>query len=122
MTDKKRWVLTHDSHELKKGQIYEGETLPAWLVGKAVPATTSRNANDDLEEAHKELIKKYNSLRVTLSEAMDEGAETQKINEQLHEQLNELKAERDALAAQVAELNVALDTAKAEAQAKTKKG
>lgn len=41
MTDKKRWVLTHDSHELKKGQIYEGEILPAWLAGKAVLSTAS---------------------------------------------------------------------------------
>lgn len=34
-TKKQKWMLTHDSHELKKGQIYEGEELPLWLVGKA---------------------------------------------------------------------------------------
>lgn len=31
-----KWLLTHDSHKLKKGDVYEGETLPLWLVGKAV--------------------------------------------------------------------------------------
>ncbi|HDL1233932.1 TPA: hypothetical protein PWY77_002151 [Mannheimia haemolytica] len=31
-----KWLLTHDSHELKKGDVYEGETLPLWLVGKAI--------------------------------------------------------------------------------------
>ena len=29
-----KWLLTHDSHEMKKGDIYEGESLPSWLVGK----------------------------------------------------------------------------------------
>ena len=32
-----QWLLTHDSHELKKGEVYKGETLPLWLVGKATP-------------------------------------------------------------------------------------
>jgi len=36
---KQKWVLTHDSHELKKGQVYEGEKLPLWLVGKAIPVS-----------------------------------------------------------------------------------
>lgn len=30
-----KWILTHDSHHLKKGDVYEGDNLPAWLVGKA---------------------------------------------------------------------------------------
>jgi hypothetical protein len=34
---KQKWMLTHDSHKLKKGAIYEGESLPLWLSGKAVP-------------------------------------------------------------------------------------
>lgn len=29
-----KWVLTHDSHELKKGDVYEADSLPSWLVGK----------------------------------------------------------------------------------------
>ncbi|HCW0179595.1 TPA: hypothetical protein OW286_002953 [Citrobacter freundii] len=32
-----KWLLTHDSHELKKGEVYKGESLPLWLVGKAIP-------------------------------------------------------------------------------------
>ena len=30
-----QWLLTHDSHKLKKGEVYKGESLPLWLVGKA---------------------------------------------------------------------------------------
>lgn len=38
MSDQKqKWILTHDSHKLKKGEIYAGEVLPAWLQGKAKP-------------------------------------------------------------------------------------
>lgn len=34
-----QWLLTHDSHELKKGDVYKGETLPLWLAGKAIPVS-----------------------------------------------------------------------------------
>ena len=37
--EKQKWILTHDSHELKKGEVYEGATLPAWLAGKATPVS-----------------------------------------------------------------------------------
>jgi len=30
-----KYLVTHDSHELKKGDTYEGDRLPLWLVGKA---------------------------------------------------------------------------------------
>lgn len=33
---KQKWILTHDSHALKKGETYEGTDLPLWLAGKAV--------------------------------------------------------------------------------------
>ncbi|GLY59661.1 hypothetical protein Pcaca05_05190 [Pectobacterium carotovorum subsp. carotovorum] len=36
---KQQWMLTHDSHELKKGAIYEGDSLPLWLSGKAIPVS-----------------------------------------------------------------------------------
>ena len=32
-------MLTHDSHELKKGEVYKVETLPLWLAGKAIPVS-----------------------------------------------------------------------------------
>lgn len=35
--EKQKWIVTHDSHKLKKGEIYEGTELPAWLAGKANP-------------------------------------------------------------------------------------
>jgi hypothetical protein len=25
-----KWLLTHDSHELKKGEVYKGELLCGW--------------------------------------------------------------------------------------------
>jgi hypothetical protein len=32
-----QWLLTHDSHELKKGEVYKGELSRfGWLV-KAIP-------------------------------------------------------------------------------------
>ena len=34
-----KWLLTHDSHELKTGEVYKGETLPLWLAGKAIPVS-----------------------------------------------------------------------------------
>ncbi|EHK8991084.1 hypothetical protein KCT17_003652 [Escherichia coli] len=34
MAEKSTWLVTHDSHELKKGDTFTGETLPLWLVGK----------------------------------------------------------------------------------------
>ncbi len=37
--EKQKWIVTHDSHKLKKGEIYEGTELPAWLAGKANPVS-----------------------------------------------------------------------------------
>lgn len=37
--EKQKWLLTHDSHELKKGEVYEGASLPPWLVGKTTPVS-----------------------------------------------------------------------------------
>lgn len=34
-----KWLLTHDSHKLKKGEVYSGESLPLWLAGKAIPVS-----------------------------------------------------------------------------------
>ncbi|AUU92369.1 hypothetical protein C2U55_26540 [Enterobacteriaceae bacterium ENNIH3] len=60
-----KWLLTHDSHELKKGEVYTGDSLPLWLVGKAIPvgdqvlevATPDdmKKLQADLEEAKKQL-------------------------------------------------------------------
>lgn len=94
MTDKKRWLLTHDSHELKKGEIYEGDKLPAWLVGKAVPAVDSAGTAGGITQAQ-------------LTEALA-------LNDVLTE-------ERDALKAQLTEALAALEKANADLQAKQKK-
>lgn len=61
MSDKKqKWILTHDSHKLKKGEIYEGDALPAWLQGKAKPISAdvfevATPGGADLEKLNAEL-------------------------------------------------------------------
>ena len=60
-----KWLLTHDSHELKKGEVYTGKSLPLWLVGKAIPVSDQmlevatpgdlEKLQADLEEAKKQL-------------------------------------------------------------------
>ncbi|HII3693475.1 TPA: hypothetical protein ACY36Z_000736 [Pasteurella multocida] len=55
-----KWLLKYDSHELKKGDVYEGDTLPLWLVGKVVEiedtfevATPNENSNTLGETSNK---------------------------------------------------------------------
>lgn len=60
-----KWLLTHDSHELKKGEVYKGETLPLWLAGKAIPVSDQvlevatpadvQKQQADLDEAQKQI-------------------------------------------------------------------
>lgn len=87
MIDKKRWVLTHDSHELKKGEIYEDESLPAWLAGKAVPAVDSVGPSEDLEKAHEALIQENESLRAQIAEVTSEKDTLAKENADLKAKL-----------------------------------
>ena len=95
MTDKKRWMLTHDSHKLKKGEIYEGDELPAWLAGKAIPATAPTVPHDSVSQ-----------------EVFDEMKATN----------DALTAEVATLKTQLADVQAALDKANADLQAKAKKG
>lgn len=86
-----QWLLTHDSHELKKGEVYKGETLPLWLVGKAIPvgdqvlevATPGElgKLQADLEEANGKvasLTEANTKLQADLEEAQKQLAELQK--------------------------------------------
>ena len=60
-----KWLLTHDSHELKKGEVYKSETLPLWLAGKAIPVSDQvlevatpadvQKLQADLDEAQKQI-------------------------------------------------------------------
>ena len=60
-----KWLLTHDSHKLKKGEVYAGESLPLWLVGKAIPVSDQvlevatpadvQKLQADLDEAQKQI-------------------------------------------------------------------
>ncbi|MEA4382312.1 hypothetical protein VBQ30_10855 [Klebsiella pneumoniae] len=86
-----QWLLTHDSHELKKGEVYKGETLPLWLVGKAIPvgdqvlevATPDdlQKLQADLDEANgkvKSLAEANTKLQADLDEAQKQLADLQK--------------------------------------------
>ncbi|HII3771054.1 hypothetical protein ACFGWO_07540 [Pasteurella multocida] len=61
-----KWLLKYDSHELKKGDVYEGDTLPLWLVGKVV----------EIEDAFEVATPNENSN--TLGETGNKGKETSK--------------------------------------------
>lgn len=86
-----QWLLTHDSHELKKGEVYKGETLPLWLVGKAIPvgdqvlevATPAdlKKLQADLDEANGKvtsLAEANTKLQAALDEAQKQLADLQK--------------------------------------------
>ena len=86
-----QWLLTHDSHELKKGEVYKGETLPLWLVGKAItvgdqvlevatPADLQK-LQADLDEASgkvESLTAGNTKLQADLDEAQKQLADLQK--------------------------------------------
>ncbi|WP_330983618.1 MULTISPECIES: hypothetical protein [Enterobacterales] len=63
-----KWLLTHDSHELKKGQFFEGETLPAYLVGKAV-LSAGTSLSPEEQAGVNELRQEIETLTNKLSEA-----------------------------------------------------
>lgn len=86
-----QWLLTHDSHELKKGEVYKGETLPLWLAGKAIPVSDQvlevatpgelGKLQADLEEANAKvasLTEANTKLQADLEEAQKQLAELQK--------------------------------------------
>lgn len=86
-----QWLLTHDSHKLKKGEVYKGETLPLWLAGKAIPVSDQvlevatpgelGKLQADLEEANGKvasLTEANTKLQADLEEAQKQLAELQK--------------------------------------------
>jgi hypothetical protein len=79
-----KWLLTHDSHELKKGEVYTGETLPLWLVGKAIPV-----GDQVLEVATPDDMKK---LQADLEEANGKVASLTESNGKLQADLEEAKS------------------------------
>lgn len=86
-----KWLLTHDSHELKKGEVYKGDTLPLWLAGKAIPVSDQvmevATPNDvqklqaDLDEANgkvESLTADNTKLQADLDEAQKQIDELKK--------------------------------------------
>lgn len=83
---KQQWLLTHDSHDLKKGDIYEGEKLPLWLAGKAKPlaARTFEVATPD------ELGKLQADLTEATGKVSELTADNQKLQADLTEAQNQI--------------------------------
>ncbi len=105
-----KWILTHDSHELKKGEAYEGTELPLWLSGKAVlvgdaefeVATPGQlvKLQADLDAANAQLVTLTES-NASVQAALDE--EKAKVSE-LTTSNASLQADLDAANKQLAEL------------------
>lgn len=89
MKNEKCWLLTHDSHELKKGETYTGETLPPWLVGKATLL-----GNQVLEVATPGELGK---LQADLDEAKGKVESLTADNTKLQADLDEAKKQIDEL-------------------------
>ncbi|GEM_PF-1030791 len=84
-----KWMLTHDSHELKKGDIYEGVSLPVWLEGKANPIS---------------LAEPEGVSRKELKDVTTERDGLAKRNEELQAEVEDLKAQLAAKAEQKLEV------------------
>lgn len=84
-----QWLLTHDSHELKKGEVYKGETLPLWLVGKVIPV-----GDQVLEVATPADLKK---LQADLDEANGKVTSLAEANTKLQADLDEAQKQIDEL-------------------------
>lgn len=99
MTDKKqKWLLTHDSHELKKGEVFEGVTLPAWLNGKVTPL--SADSFEVATPGGAELEKLKAELAAQIQRADDAEASLTKANaDHAAELAVEAKRADDAVAA-----------------------
>ncbi|HEJ7996874.1 TPA: hypothetical protein SMI16_002303 [Serratia liquefaciens] len=99
-----KWIVTHDSHKLEKGEFYEGETLPLWLVGKATPVAAQ---SFEVATPNAELAKLSAELEAAngeLKKLTDSNAALIIERDQLVGKNTELSAELEAAQAQLAEL------------------
>ncbi|UMB78866.1 hypothetical protein FXN80_10885 [Dickeya fangzhongdai] len=107
---KQKWILTHDSHALKKGDTYEGTELPLWLAGKTVlvgdaefeVATPGQLAKlqADLDAANAQVVTLTEST-ASVQAALDE--EKSRVSE-LTASKTQLQADLDAANKQLTEL------------------
>ncbi|HCB2205669.1 TPA: hypothetical protein MYR09_000659 [Citrobacter farmeri] len=84
-----KWLLTHDSHNLKKGDVYTGESLPLWLAGKAIPVS-----DQVLEVATPGELGK---LQADLEESNGKVASLTEANAKLQADLEEAQKQIDEL-------------------------
>lgn len=68
---KQKYILTHDSHQLKKGDMYEGDTLPAWLAGKAVLASAGFSGAEGVSDLQAALEAETAAKDAALQEIAD---------------------------------------------------
>lgn len=95
-----KWIVTHDSHKLAKGEFFECDKLPLWLVGKATPI-----AEQSFEVATPNAV--LEKLSTELEAANSEV-------KRLTDSNAALIAERDELAGKNTGLSTELEAAKAQ--------
>lgn len=99
-----KWIVTHNSHKLEKGDFYEGDTLPLWLVGKATPIADQSfevaTPNAEFEKLSAEL----EAVKVDVKKLTDGNAALIIERDELAGKNSELSAELEAVKGQIAEL------------------
>lgn len=99
-----KWIVTHDSHKLAKGEFFEGEKLPLWLVGKATPvaAQSFEVATPNMELA--KLSAELEAANGDVKKLTDSNAALSIERDQLADKNTQLSAELEAAQVQIAEL------------------
>lgn len=99
-----KWIVTHDSHKLAKGEFYEGDILPLWLVGKATPIADRSfevaTPNAEFEKLSAEL----EAVKGDVKNLTDGNAALIVERDELAKKNNELSAELEAVKVQIVEL------------------
>ncbi|CAI0727973.1 hypothetical protein [Serratia entomophila] len=99
-----KWIVTHDSHKLAKGEFFEGEKLPLWLVGKATPIA---DQSFEVATPNAELAKLSAELETALGDVKkltDDNAALIVERDGLSKRSSELSAELETALGQIAEL------------------
>ncbi|MDT0208504.1 MULTISPECIES: hypothetical protein [Serratia] len=99
-----KWIVTHDSHKLAKGEFFEGEKLPLWLVGKATPIADQSFEVATPNAALEKLSAELEAANGDVKKLTDSNAELIIERDKLAEKNTALSAELEAANVQIAEL------------------
>ena len=82
-----KFILTHDSHKLKKGTIWEGDSLPLWLAGKARPVSDDAfevaTPGADIKKLSAELETANENIKALTDEKASLSAELETAKKQI---------------------------------------